>query len=216
MEPLAIIVLEDDPDVHPYVVQIFVQTSANLFPLQSLEEALAAGIVVRVRRAAHARDRPVLGQDSHVVIGSILHSAVGVMYQTRMRLSLCNRLLQRRDWQPRYRCSGQFPANHFANASALAGQHGIIGVGGRAVGVLAALLPVQIHRWIRAYIISNGGRLVVVIDAAKALLSHPSLQQGSINGEVLIREQIALACVLEHGSEKASAMSPSSGRWRSS
>ena len=36
------------------------------------------------------------------------------MHQTRRRLSLCDRLLQRRDWQPHYQRSRQFPAHHFA------------------------------------------------------------------------------------------------------
>src|SRR5438105_1659399 len=38
---------------------------------------------------------------------------------------------------------------------------------------------------------------------AKALLSGPCLQQGSIHSEVLIGEQIPLSCLLEHGCEKS-------------
>jgi hypothetical protein len=36
------------------------------------------------------------------------------MHQTRRRLAVCDRFLQRRDRQPRYQRSGQFPAHHFA------------------------------------------------------------------------------------------------------
>jgi len=37
---------------------------------------------------------------------------------------------------------------------------------------------------------------------AEALLFRPCLQQFSIHGAVLIRKQIALACLREHGSEE--------------
>src|SRR5262245_38272314 len=44
---------------------------------------------------------------------------------------------------------------------------------------------------------------MIVIDATETLLSRPRLQQGSIDGEVLIRELVSLACLFEDGSEES-------------
>ena len=50
----------------------------------------------------------------NVVAGGILHAAIGVMHQAGRRLSLRDRLLQRRDRQARGQRSIQFPAHHLA------------------------------------------------------------------------------------------------------
>ena len=91
---------------------------------------------------------------------------------------------------------------HRTRSPALAGQHRIR-VGGRTVGLVTALLTVEVYHWVRTFTRSSGGGLVVVIDVAEALLSCPCLQQRSIHSEVLIGEQIPLACLLEHSREKS-------------
>jgi len=68
------------------------------------------------------------------------------------------------------------------------------------VASVSAFLTVEIHRGVGAFAIC--GWLLVVIEAAEALLSCPCLQQSSIHGEVLIRKQIVPACLLEYGCEE--------------
>src|SRR5438067_576029 len=91
---------------------------------------------------------------------------------------------------------------HRARTSALASQHGI-GISCRAVRLVSAFLTMKVHRGVRSFATSSGWWLLIVFNAPEALLSCPCFQQSSIHSEVLIREQIALACLFEHGGEES-------------
>src|SRR5437868_292306 len=67
MEPDAVIVTVDEcPAVFAQMIQIAILARINLLPLKSLHEALATGVVVRVRGPAHARNYGVFPQNIHV------------------------------------------------------------------------------------------------------------------------------------------------------
>ena len=58
MQPDAIVVLLDERgNVRTQVVEISIGIGIDLLPLQRLHEALTTGVVIRVRRLAHARGR---------------------------------------------------------------------------------------------------------------------------------------------------------------
>src|SRR3974377_1952069 len=90
---------------------------------------------------------------------------------------------------------------HRTRAPALPGQHGVR-VGSRAVCLVTALLAVEVHARIRAFSSCASGWLLVVINPAEALLACPCLQQSAIYREVLIRKEVALARLFEHGGEE--------------
>lgn len=69
---------------------LLILISLTPFPLQRLDEALATGIVVGVRRPAHARDHLVFAQDRHVLSGGVLNTTVGVVHQSWQRLPCRN------------------------------------------------------------------------------------------------------------------------------
>jgi len=88
---------------------------------------------------------------------------------------------------------------HRRAATALASLHGIR-VGCGEVGIIAALFAVEVYRWIRAALFARSRRwLLVIINTAKTLLPRPCFQQGSIHGEVLIREQVAPSRLFQNG-----------------
>src|ERR1700679_1693649 len=61
MEPNAIVIAVDEcRDISSQVIQVAVLDGVNFFPLESLHKALAAGVVVRIGRPAHARNQAVL------------------------------------------------------------------------------------------------------------------------------------------------------------
>ncbi len=63
---MIVIPLNEFLDIVTQVIDIRVLIGINLFPLKSLDEALATGIVVRVRRPAHAGNHPVSVKDGHI------------------------------------------------------------------------------------------------------------------------------------------------------
>ena len=52
----------------------------------TFKEALATGVVVRIRGPAHARDQTVFAQQAYEGSGSVLHPAIRMMHQARRRL----------------------------------------------------------------------------------------------------------------------------------
>ena len=98
MEPPAIVVaVDENRDVFSQVIEVAVFVRINLLPLESLHEAFATGVVVRIRRPAHARNQFVLPQHCNVDAGCVLNAAVGMMHKAGRRLSFRDRLLQRCD-----------------------------------------------------------------------------------------------------------------------
>src|ERR1700716_3146800 len=81
MEPDAIVVAVDESrDVLAQVIEIAVLICVDFFPLESLHEALAIGVVVGIRRPAHAWDHAVFTQHGNVGAGCVLDAAVGMMH----------------------------------------------------------------------------------------------------------------------------------------
>ena len=67
VQAAAIVVLVDERlDVRAQVLEIPIIVGVDLFALERLHEALTTGIVVRIRRPAHARNHLVLSQHLHV------------------------------------------------------------------------------------------------------------------------------------------------------
>src|SRR5579872_499364 len=96
MQPEAIVVLLDEClDVRAQIIEIAILVGMDFLSLQRFHKALAAGIVVRVRWSAHARNHVVPPQDGHVISRRILHPAVRVVHQTGWWLPPRNRALQR-------------------------------------------------------------------------------------------------------------------------
>jgi len=58
-------------------VNVMHEPSQHRVLRQGLDEALATGVVIRVRRTAHARNDPMLFQNPHVFFARVLQSAVG-------------------------------------------------------------------------------------------------------------------------------------------
>ena len=119
VQPDAIVVLVDEGfDVRAQMLEIPIVVGVDLLPLERFHEALAAGVVVGVRRPTHARDHLVLAEQLHVCAGGILHAPIGMMHHARRRLSLCDGLVQRAEWQPgRQRRSSAQPTTLRENPS---------------------------------------------------------------------------------------------------
>lgn len=58
----------------------------DLFCFQSFHEALGRSIVVRIPLPGHADLESILQQDIHIVMGGILHSLVGMVDDSFLRL----------------------------------------------------------------------------------------------------------------------------------
>jgi hypothetical protein len=115
MQPDAIVVLLDERgNVRTQVVEISIGIGIDLLPLERLHEALTTGVVIRVRRPAHARDHVVRSQQGHVRFGGILDAAIGMMDHPRRRVPLGDGVGQRRDWQSSGQRAVQRPAYDFA------------------------------------------------------------------------------------------------------
>jgi hypothetical protein len=71
------------------------------------------------------------------------------------------------------------------------------------MGLVTTPLTVEVHCGVRAFSHAARWRLLVVVNPAEALLSCPCLKEGSINGEVLIRKQVALPGQFKHGGEES-------------
>src|SRR5205085_8883839 len=113
MEPHAVVVaVDEDREVLSQMFQIAVFVGVNFFSFKSLHEALTTRIVIRISRPAHAGNHAMLSQHGDIGAGSVLHTAIGMVHHARRWLPFCDRLLQRRKWQPRGQRAIQFPANH--------------------------------------------------------------------------------------------------------
>ena len=95
MQSLLIVVPVDKfLDVSAQVIEIAILVGVDFFPLQSLQKTFAAGVVVRIRRAAHARNHSMPFENGAIVFAGILHAAIGMMDQTGCRLSRGDGLFQ--------------------------------------------------------------------------------------------------------------------------
>ncbi len=63
-----IVFLDKRLKVYPKVLKILIAIGVNLFPFEGLHKALATGVVVWIRRTAHARNYPVLFENTHVFV----------------------------------------------------------------------------------------------------------------------------------------------------
>src|SRR5438105_9709742 len=63
----------------------------HLLVFEGLHERLTGSVVVWISLTAHADLRVVLPQHLRIVPGGVLHAEIGVMHQTRLRLSLRQR-----------------------------------------------------------------------------------------------------------------------------
>ncbi len=70
-----------------------------------------------------------------------------------------------------------------------------LGISHRAMGRVGALLPATIHTRIAGIVVRRRPRLV---DRSKALVTGPRLEQGAVDREVLVREQLVLVGQAEH------------------
>ncbi len=67
MQPLLVVIPFDELlHVSPQVFEIRALVGIDFLPLQGLDETLAAGVVARIRRPAHARNRALAGQDRDI------------------------------------------------------------------------------------------------------------------------------------------------------
>src|SRR6476661_10276813 len=95
VQSVAIVILLDRLfDVHAPLLKV-VPVCVNFLSLQCLHEAFATRIVVRVRRTAHTRNDAALVQRRHIFRARILKPSIGMVHQTRLRLSICDSALQR-------------------------------------------------------------------------------------------------------------------------
>src|SRR5215831_14897651 len=69
----------------------------------------------------------------------------------------------------------------------------------RCVRLVGPLLPVEIYRRIAKIVRRNG---VLRILSLKTFQTRPRFQQRPVHGEVLVREQTLLACLLQYGLEE--------------
>lgn len=115
MEAHSVIVLLDEGlDVLAQVCEIPIPVRVDLLPLQRLQKTLAAGVVVRVRRPAHARNHVVLLKELHIRARGILDAPIRVMHQAGRRLTGCDRVVQRVQRYARRERLVQRPAHHLA------------------------------------------------------------------------------------------------------
>src|SRR5439155_26223260 len=98
MESSPVIVLfDEDLDVPAQMPEIPIPVRVDLLSLQRLQKTLATGVVVWVRRPAHARNHVVLLKELHIRARGILDATIGMMHQPRRRVPLCEGMRQRRD-----------------------------------------------------------------------------------------------------------------------
>src|SRR5215469_13219475 len=93
--------------------QVLVFVSVDFFSLQCLDEAFATGVVIGVRRSAHARNHVVFLEEGDVFPASVLQPSIRVMHEAGFRLSALGGLFQRSDSEPHPEGTIQRPAHHF-------------------------------------------------------------------------------------------------------
>src|SRR5438874_13701966 len=107
MESSPVIVLFDEAlDVPAQMPEIPIPVRVDLLSLQRLQKALAAGVVIRVRWPAHARNHVVVLKELHIRARGILAARMGWIHNPSRRLRPRDAMLQRRDRHP----AGQLPA----------------------------------------------------------------------------------------------------------
>jgi hypothetical protein len=79
-------------DAPEEMFQVTVIVSADLLSLQRSHEAFAAGVVIRITGATHARYHSVGSKYLHVASASVLYAPIGMMDEPWRRLSISNRL----------------------------------------------------------------------------------------------------------------------------
>jgi len=97
-----------------YMLKITIRIRVDFLPLERLHEALATGIVVGVRRPAHAREHLMLPEQLHVGPGGILDAPIRMMDHARRRLTSRDRVVQRLQRQTSRQRLAQRPAHHLA------------------------------------------------------------------------------------------------------
>lgn len=94
--------------------------------------------------------------------------------------------------------AAQIPQNR-RGALALAGQPRL-GIGGRAMGRVRALLPPEVHRRVLRVIVAAARRSRG--DRAHALVTGPGFEQRAVDGEVLMREELPRVRLRQHPLEE--------------
>src|SRR5271167_2579129 len=82
-------------------LQIAVFRAVDFLVFEGLDKTFRSGIVVRVRHPAHAATNAVLFQLCPVVLRSILHAPVGMVYQARLWPTLPQRDAQSLQYERR-------------------------------------------------------------------------------------------------------------------
>lgn len=96
------------------VLEITVCAGVDLFTLERFEKAFACGVVVGVAGPAHTWEHPVLPERLHVLFAWVLHSLVGMVYDSIRRPPISNCALQRTNRQIGFEALVESPANDFA------------------------------------------------------------------------------------------------------
>ena len=81
----VVITLDELFDVAPQMVQILVLVGVNLFPLERLDEALAAGVVVRVWLAGSCSEPCHVFSAPQRTLRGILNATIGMVHQPWQR-----------------------------------------------------------------------------------------------------------------------------------
>jgi len=88
VKPEPVVVLLDELlEVGVQLIEILVFVHIDLLALEGLDEALAEGVVVGVAGAAHAGQDAVDLEQFGVLLGGVLHAAIGVVHQPGSRLA---------------------------------------------------------------------------------------------------------------------------------
>ena len=79
-------------DAPEEMFEVTVIVSVDLLSLLRFHEAFAAGVVIRITGATHARYHPVGSKHLHVASANVLYGPIGMMDESWRRLSISNRL----------------------------------------------------------------------------------------------------------------------------
>jgi len=91
MQPASVVIFLDELlQSSMQVFEVAVRAGLNLFALESFQKTLAGGIAVWIRRPTHARQRPMIEEFLDVLSAGILYALIGVVHDSRRRLSIHN------------------------------------------------------------------------------------------------------------------------------
>jgi hypothetical protein len=91
MQPGSVVILLDELlQTSLQVFEVAVRSGVDLFALERFQKTLAGGIVVWIRRPTHARQHPMIEELLDVLSAGILHALIGVVHDSRRRLSIHN------------------------------------------------------------------------------------------------------------------------------